>query len=573
MHASRLVLVARSSVNSSTHRRRRPIQGRRPMSPSALSPVRPFLLLAAVGTLALAPTALAAKPTGGSGGTGGGGGGKTDRTAPTVSIGNPASGATASGRITASGPASDNAAVASVAVSVDGGAYSPASGTTSWSSSLDTTTLTNGSHTLTARASDAAGNTGMSSVTFSVSNNAADTTAPTVAIAHPVMGAGVARQFAVDGPAADNASVSKVEVRFDSGAYTPATGTSSWSTTIDASTAADGQHTVTARATDAAGNTSTSSVTVAIGSSGTAVQAPAMAPGTIGGFIFKETDRDGVFETTETALTSQNIYLYDSAGQFVANTYSDANGWFQFAGQPAGSYQVRLAQQPYIDLRSDWVPDTTGSLLPRVNLTLGTNSTARADLGWRPIVRSTDAAAPISTYVGPNGLTVKSYDDVISARDVYDRLMTGSLVGREASFVTIRFDYVTAGVTTSHTMSSNGVYTDFGATSNITWLGWLTGDNELFHEYGHAWSLYYAYIVQQDPTMTAYLKARGLYGDSRVGSSYGWDTREMIAEDYRQLFGNANAQSFAQMNRDIPPASQVPGLRDFLANTFTQPPR
>src|SRR3954469_12269993 len=157
MHASRLVLVARSSVNWSTHRRRRPIQGRRPMSPSALLPVRAFLLLAAVGTLALAPTALAAKPTGGSGGTGGGG--KTDRTAPTVSIGSPASGATVSGRITASGTASDNTAVASVAVSVDGGAYSPTSGTTSWSSSLDTTTLTNGSHTLTARASDAAGNT------------------------------------------------------------------------------------------------------------------------------------------------------------------------------------------------------------------------------------------------------------------------------------------------------------------------------------------------------------------------------------------------------------------------------
>src|SRR3954471_24789783 len=128
MHASRLVPVARSSINSSMPRHGRPIQGRRPMFSSALSPVRAFLLLAAAGMLALAPAAHAAKPSGG--GSTGGGGGKTDRTAPAISIGAPAPGATVSGRITASGTAGDNVAVPSVNVSLDGGPYAAASGTT-----------------------------------------------------------------------------------------------------------------------------------------------------------------------------------------------------------------------------------------------------------------------------------------------------------------------------------------------------------------------------------------------------------------------------------------------------------
>jgi hypothetical protein len=80
-------------------------------------------------------------------------------------------------------------------------------------------------------------------------------------------------------------------------------------------------------------------------------------------------------------------------------------------------------------------------------------------------------------------------------------------------------------------------------------------------------------MVQQDPTLAAYLKARGLEGDTRVGSSYSWSSRELIAEDYRQLFGSPNARSGGQINTAIPPAADVPGLADFLANTFmTAPP-
>lgn len=296
-----------------------------------------------------------------------------------------------------------------------------------------------------------------------------------------------------------------------------------------------------------------------------------MVSGTIGGYAFRETDRDGVYEADETALGGQHIFLFDGAGNFLRNTDTDASGWYQFTAVPNGAYRVEFSPQSWFGIREDLTPDTAGSLYPRRSIDLTT--IARLDFGWRPIVRSTDASTPITTFVGSNGLTVRSYDDVVPAKDVYDRLLSGSLVGTEAQFVTIRFDFVKAGFTsTSATQSNGGPYDGYRAVSDVTYLSWLDGDNELFHEYGHAWSLYYAYIVQQDPSLTAYLGARGLTGDPRVNSSYEWNVRELIAEDYRQLFGTASAQSASQMNPVIAAAPAVPGLKEFLTGTFSQPP-
>ena len=79
-------------------------------------------------------------------------------------------------------------------------------------------------------------------------------------------------------------------------------------------------------------------------------------------------------------------------------------------------------------------------------------------------------------------------------------------------------------------------------------------------------------MVQQDVAWRRTSQARGLDGDPRINSSYGWQPDEMIAEDYRQLFGSANARGGGQINTEIPLAADVPGLADFLANTFTKPP-
>jgi chitodextrinase len=101
-----------------------------------------------------------------------------DTTAPTVSITNPSSsGQTLSGTITVAASASDpvvagqvNSGIFSTTLLIDGTVFASSS-SASVSASLDTSTLTNASHTLTARARDNAGNiTTSSAITFTAYN-------------------------------------------------------------------------------------------------------------------------------------------------------------------------------------------------------------------------------------------------------------------------------------------------------------------------------------------------------------------------------------------------------------------
>ena len=95
----------------------------------------------------------------------------SDTTAPTVSITAPTAGATISGTISVSATASDNIGVAGVQFKMDGNSLGAEDTTAPYSISLNTTTILNGSHTLTAIARDAAGNTATSStVMVSISN-------------------------------------------------------------------------------------------------------------------------------------------------------------------------------------------------------------------------------------------------------------------------------------------------------------------------------------------------------------------------------------------------------------------
>jgi len=106
--------------------------------------------------------------------------GTTDTNPPSVSISNPAAGSTISGSVTISGTATDNVAVAAVAVSIDGGGYSGASGAAPWSFQLNTSAYANGSHTISARATDTSGNVKAVSESVTISNAPAPSPSPTV---------------------------------------------------------------------------------------------------------------------------------------------------------------------------------------------------------------------------------------------------------------------------------------------------------------------------------------------------------------------------------------------------------
>jgi len=420
-----------------------------------------------------------------------------------------------------------------------------------------------------------------------------DTTAPVITISTPEAGSSASGTVTIEGTSTDDARVSTVDIRVDGASAQPAEGTTSWSGQLDTTSLPDGRHEIAAVATDAAGNIGIASVSIDVVNTVPEEPAPGPGPapapsptsdpppadtaapveaslsnGSIGGWIFQETDRDGVYETGETALGGARAYLFSASGAYLANTPADRTGWYRFDGLADGGYQVKYDPGAWSDLWRDWAPSTTGSERPWVVVNLA--GSAHVDLGWRPIVRSTDLSAPISTFTAPNGLKIASYNDVVPAERVWDALTAGELMGAEAPNTTLRFDIGNGDQCTSSTMQVGGVYKQFSVGCTIEYTRWLdSGDQVLFHEYGHAWGLYHAYIVQQDTKLTSYLAARGIDPqDPRLGTSHAWSRHEMLAEDYRQLFGSPNARLRGQENQDIPPAAEVPGLRGFLSTTF-----
>lgn len=168
-----------------------------------------------------------------------------DTTPPTAT----ASETGSSGTITLSASASDNVGVSKVEFYVDG--VLKGSDTSSpYSITLDSTSLANGSHTLTAKAYDAANNVGTSTgVAFSISNGSSDTTPPTATASE----SGSSGTITLSGTAADNVGVTKVEFYVDSALKGSST-SSPYSIALDSTTLSDGSHTLTAKAYDAAGN-------------------------------------------------------------------------------------------------------------------------------------------------------------------------------------------------------------------------------------------------------------------------------------------------------------------------------
>jgi phosphatidylinositol-3-phosphatase len=189
--------------------------------------------------------------------------GGTPAPSPSVAITSPTPAATASGTLTVSGTAGETGGtISQVQVSVDGGTPVTATGTNSWSASIDTTQLSNGSHTIMATATDTSGLTATTEEPITASNSAAT---PSVSIGQPAAGSTVSGTVPVSGTASETGgTISQVQVSVDGGTPVTATGTSSWSTSIDSTALSNGPHTITATATDANGHSSSASETVTV---------------------------------------------------------------------------------------------------------------------------------------------------------------------------------------------------------------------------------------------------------------------------------------------------------------------
>jgi hypothetical protein len=190
-------------------------------------------------------------------------------TPPTVSITSPAPAATVSGTITVTANASDNVAVASVQFQVDGSNLGAAVTSVPYSASLNTTTLTNGAHTLTAIATDTSNNKA-TSAGVSITVNNTNLTPVTVSITSPISGATVSGTVTVTANASAGAGVASVQFLLDGANLSSADASSPYAVLWDTTTVSNGSHTLAAKATDKSGKTATSgNVTVNVSQSTT----------------------------------------------------------------------------------------------------------------------------------------------------------------------------------------------------------------------------------------------------------------------------------------------------------------
>ncbi len=190
---------------------------------------------------------------------------------PTVNITNPSNGSTIKGVVNIQASASEGSggAIASVSFKLDNG--TPVVDTTyPYRVNWNTTYSAAGSHTLSAIAKDAAGNTSAPHVvTVTVNNTTVDTVSPQVSITSPSNSSTVKGTVSIQASASDNVGVSSVSFKLDNGipvVDTTAPYQVNWNTTYSTS----GNHTLTAIAKDAAGNQSiASTITVTVNNSTT----------------------------------------------------------------------------------------------------------------------------------------------------------------------------------------------------------------------------------------------------------------------------------------------------------------
>ncbi|MDX1589453.1 MAG: Ig-like domain-containing protein [Oleiphilaceae bacterium] len=220
---------------------------------------------------------------------------------------------------------------ASVEVLIDGGAIGTATadGSGNWSYDHTGTTLAEGTYTVTAQATDLAGNVSALSASFEL---VVDTS-----VAAPVVsgitddtgtaGDGITSDTTLlfNGTSEANASV---EVLIDGGAIGTATGNGSgnWSYDHTGTTLAEGTYTVTARATDVAGNVSSLSASFELMVDTTAPTKPVVASitddtGTAGDGITSDTTL--IFGGTSEAGARVEVSVDGGA---IGTTIADGNG-------------------------------------------------------------------------------------------------------------------------------------------------------------------------------------------------------------------------------------------------------
>jgi hypothetical protein len=267
----------------------------------------------------------------------------SDITSPTVILVSPDDDATVSGSVPIRWGHVDNVAGANNAppiadreVLVDG---VPLSIGTSDSITWQSTGVSNGVHTITVNAHDAAGNLGSDSITVTVAN---ETTPPVTSLTAPADGSIVSGTVAITANASDNIGVSKVEF-YDNGNLVETDTIAPYSVSWSTVSIANGQHTLSAKAYDAAGNTAMSNRTVTVQNISFSPQGP---------FRWQVTGMTIMDEGKNAILPTD--FLHKGERLFVSITGKNIGSeiWYRDGVNPArlGTNEPHDHRSPYCDV-------------------------------------------------------------------------------------------------------------------------------------------------------------------------------------------------------------------------------
>jgi hypothetical protein len=261
-----------------------------------------------------------------------------DTTKPTVSVSTPVNNARVSGTATVIATATDNSSVAKVEFYINGVLYATDTSNT-YSYIWNTSSMANGTYTISAKAYDAAGNVGQSAnVAVFVSNT------PTVSISTPINGSYYNAPATITlnaiATASGNATLTKVE--FYNG--TVLLGSDSTSPFSFAwSKVPKGTYTLTAKVYDSSGATNVSTpVTVNVFSPVTAVTVTSVSPASpkpVGTSVIFTASASGGSGTYQYQFMVKNPVT----GWSIAQTYSTSSSFtWNTTGLPAGTYAIQV---------------------------------------------------------------------------------------------------------------------------------------------------------------------------------------------------------------------------------------
>lgn len=391
-----------------------------------------------------------------------------------------------------------------------------------------------------------------------------DTVPPSVSIAAPVAGATTLGTVTVSGSAADNVQVANVQVCVDGGACQPASGTSSWSFALRTTAYPDGAHTVTAKATDSSGKTATASVPLTFSNTPPPAPPPPPPPAPPP----DTTPPNVAFSAPAAASTvSGNVSLAgtasDNAG--LAKVEVSVDGGPLQGAQGTSNWSSPLNTLSY--------SDGSHTLTARATDTSGNVATASESVTFANTTSLPPGVA--EQLVTPEGVTIQVYSDVSdwTAPQIADLLRANALeLASIGPRLTVKVQTTYASSNSVSVSQTNGVYSNFRATIYLKAAAGTVfparPDDVMAHEYGCVWALYHLYYSHRGD-WSPWLSARGILGDPRVDSTFSWSRNEMIADDYRMLFGTAAAQNqAAYINPDVPDPRSVSGLRDFFLNVW-----